>query len=153
MELWNALREIFGGISLTKFRSLTIKFDTYKKRLDHIMKKYLRDMSNMISELNDVSHMLTEEPKIQAVIHSLPNSWEHMRMHLTHLKNIRNFKDDAWHLELEEDRLVSVKVNAQVHYAQGRSSAGTSSNNNKYKNQGKGKAKRSKKKSKNIRRR
>ena len=28
IELWNALREIFGGVSLIKLRSLTIKFDT-----------------------------------------------------------------------------------------------------------------------------
>ena len=95
MELWNALREKFGGVSLTKLRSLTIKFDTYKKRPDHTMKKHLREMSNMISELNDAGHVLTEEQKIQAVIRSLPNSWEHMRMHLTHSKNIRNFEDAA----------------------------------------------------------
>ena len=134
MELWNILREKFGGVSLTKLRSLTIKFDTYRKRPDHTMKKHLREMSNMISELNDAGHVLTEEQKIQAVIRSLPNSWEHMRMHLTHSKNIRNFEDAARHLKLEEDRLASVKVNAQVHYAQGSSSAGISSNSNKRKN-------------------
>ena len=33
IELWNALREMFRGVSLTKLRSLTIKFDTYKKIL------------------------------------------------------------------------------------------------------------------------
>ena len=103
MELWNAFREKFGGVSLTKLCSLTIKFDTYKKRLDHTMKKHLREMSNMISELNNVGHVLTEEQKIQVVIRSLPNSWEHIRMHLTHSKNIRNFEDAARHLELEED--------------------------------------------------
>ena len=31
MDLWTSLKERFGGVSLTKFRSLTIKFDTYKK--------------------------------------------------------------------------------------------------------------------------
>ena len=134
MELWNALREKFGGVSLTKLRSLTIKFDTYKKRPDHTMKKHLREMSNMISELNDAGHVLTEEQKIQAVIRSLPNSWEHMRMHLTHSKNIRNFEDATRHLELEEDQLTSVKVNAQVYYAKGSSSARIISNNNKLKN-------------------
>ena len=50
--------------------------------------------------------------KIQAVIHYLSNSYEHMRMHLTHSKNIRNFEDVVRYLELEEDRLASVKVNA-----------------------------------------
>ena len=95
MELWNALREKFGGVSLTKLRSLTIKFDTYKKRSDHTMKKHLREMSNMISELNDADHMLTEEQKIQVVIRFLPNSWEYMMIYLTHSKNIRNFKNAA----------------------------------------------------------
>ena len=134
MELWNALREKFGGVALTKLRSLTIKFDIYKKRPDHTMKKHLKEMSNMISELNDAGHVLTKEQKIQAVIRSLPNNWEHMRMHLTHSKNIRNFEDATRYLELEEDRLTSVKDNAQVHYTQGSSSTGTTSNNNKRKN-------------------
>ena len=66
-------------------------------------------------------------------------------MHLTHSKNIRNFEDAARHLELKEDQLTLVKVNAQVNYAQGSSSAGTSFNSNKCKNQGKRKAKRPKK--------
>ena len=61
MELWNALREKFGGVSLTKLRSLTIKLDTYKKRPDHTIKKHIREMSNIISELNDAGHILTEE--------------------------------------------------------------------------------------------
>ena len=39
MDFWNALKERFGGVSLTKLRSLTIKFDTYKKRHDHTMKR------------------------------------------------------------------------------------------------------------------
>ena len=61
MELWNALREVFGGVSLSKLCSLTLKFDTYKKCPNYIMKKHLREMSNMISELNDTNHVLTEE--------------------------------------------------------------------------------------------
>ena len=49
---------------MTKLHSLTIKFDKYKKHPDHIMKKHLREMSNMISELNDAGHVLIEEQKI-----------------------------------------------------------------------------------------
>ena len=74
INLWIALKEKFGGVSLTKLRSLTIKFDTYKKHPDHTMKRHLREMSNMISVLNDAGHKLTEEQKIQAVIRFLPNN-------------------------------------------------------------------------------
>ena len=55
-------------MSITKLRSLTIKFDTYKKRPERNMKKHLRQMSNMISELKDVGHTLTDEQQVQAVI-------------------------------------------------------------------------------------
>ena len=73
MDLWNALKERIGGVSLTKLRSLTIKFDTYKKRHDHTMKRHLREMSNMIHELNEAGHKLTDKKKIQVVIRSLSN--------------------------------------------------------------------------------
>ena len=60
-DMWSALFERFGGTSITKLRSLTIKFDAYKKRLENNMKKHLRQMSNMISELKDAGHTLTDE--------------------------------------------------------------------------------------------
>ena len=139
MNLWIALKEKFGGVSLTKLRSLTIKFDTYKKHPDHTIKRHLREMSNMISELNDAGHKLTEEQKIQAVIRSLPNNWEHMRMHLTHSVNVKTFQDAVRHLELEEDRLLSIKVNTEVH-ATSSKSAGNSSNKKRKCYKGKGKS-------------
>ncbi|WCJ29450.1 Retrovirus-related Pol polyprotein from transposon TNT 1-94 [Euphorbia peplus] len=120
--LWDSLQEKFGGVSLTRLRSLTIKFDTYKKRHDHTMKKHLREMQNMISELSEAGHVLTEEQKVQAVIRSLPNSWEHMKMHLTHIEGVTTFDVVVRHLELEEDRLASIKVNAEAHYVGSNSS-------------------------------
>ena len=63
---------MFGGTSINKLRPLTIKFDTYKKRLEHNMEKYLRQMLNMISELKDADHTLTNEQQVQAMICSLP---------------------------------------------------------------------------------
>ena len=67
------------------------------------MKQHLRKMSNMIIELKDAGHILTDEQQVQAVIHSLPQSWEHMKVYLTHNENIKTFKDTMRHLELEED--------------------------------------------------
>ena len=39
-------------------------------------------MSNMISELRAAGHEMTDEQQVQAVIHSFPNNWEHMRLTL-----------------------------------------------------------------------
>ena len=72
--MWFTLSKRFAGMSITKIRSLTIQFDTYKKRYEHNMKKHLRQMSNMISEHKEVGHTLTDEQQVQAVICSLPQS-------------------------------------------------------------------------------
>ena len=71
-DMWSAFSKRFGGTSITKLRSLTFKFDTYNKCPKHNMKKHLREMSNMICELKDASHTLTDEQQVQAVICSLP---------------------------------------------------------------------------------
>ena len=60
-DMWSAFFERFGGTSITKLRPLTIKFDTYKKHPENNMKKHLRQISNMISELKDAGHTLTDE--------------------------------------------------------------------------------------------
>ncbi|EPS62306.1 hypothetical protein M569_12485 [Genlisea aurea] len=132
-DLWDALRDKFGVMSVSKLRSLTIKFDTYQKRPEHDMRRHLREMSLMMSELHNAGHQLTEEQKIQAVIRSLPNSWEHMKMHLTHSENVRTFDDVSRHLELEEDRLRAIKINSEVHMARSNSRRMSSSRNGKNK--------------------
>ena len=66
-------------------------------------------MSNMINELRAVGHEMTDKQQVQVVIHSLPSSWEHMRVNLTHNDNIKTFDDVARHVELEKDRLLTEK--------------------------------------------
>ncbi|KAF5799909.1 hypothetical protein HanRHA438_Chr07g0318991 [Helianthus annuus] len=73
-DMWSALANKFGATSITKLRSLTIKFDQYIKKPDHTMKKHLREMSNMISDLKNAGHILTDEQQVQEVIRSLPQS-------------------------------------------------------------------------------
>ena len=73
----------YGGTSTTRLNQLTFKFDGYKKRQNHTMRQHLTVMSNMISELRVVGHEMTDEQQVQAVIRSLPSSWEHMRVNLT----------------------------------------------------------------------
>ena len=74
-EMWEALKLKFSGTSITKLRKLIIKFDTHKKCLNHNMRQYLREMSNMISELNEAGHTLTDEQQAPNVIRSLPHNW------------------------------------------------------------------------------
>ncbi|XP_028768008.1 tetraketide alpha-pyrone reductase 1-like [Neltuma alba] len=77
--MWIALKDKFGGTSTTKLRRLTIKFDTYKLKPNNPMKQHLREMANMIRELKEAGHVLSDEQQVQAVIRSLPASWEHMK--------------------------------------------------------------------------
>lgn len=124
MDIWSKLAEKFGTISVSKLRSLTIKFDSYKKRPEHSMGKHLRQMANLISELKDAGHVLTDEQQVQAVIRSLPQGWDPLKMNLIHNETIQTLSDVSKHLELEEERLESAKPNAEVHMVQASSPQG-----------------------------
>jgi len=101
-NLWEDIKIKLGTTSVTRLRSLIIKFDTYKKCLDVPMKSHLRQMPNMINELADTGHVLTDEQQVQAVIHSLPYSWDHLKITLTHNEYIRTFEGLRQHLDLKE---------------------------------------------------
>ena len=60
-EMWEALKLKFGGTSVTKLRKLIIKFDTYKKCPNHNMRQHLREISNIISELNEAGDTLIDK--------------------------------------------------------------------------------------------
>ena len=64
----------YGGTSTTRLRQLTLKFDGYNKRQNHIMRQHLTVMSNMINELRVVGHEMIDEQQVQDVINSLPNN-------------------------------------------------------------------------------
>lgn len=59
-DMWSALKDEFDHTSVTKLRTLTIKFDPYKKCLDHTMSKNLLHMSNMVNELKNIGNMFTK---------------------------------------------------------------------------------------------
>ena len=107
--VWDAVKVQYGGTSTTKLRQLTLKFDGYKKRQNQTMRQHLTVMSNMISELRAAGHDMTDEQQVQAVIRSLPSSWEHIRVNLTHNDNIKTFDDVARHVELEKDHFLVEK--------------------------------------------
>ena len=115
MAVWNAVKIQFGGTSTTRLRQLTLKFDAYKKQLNHTMRQHLTVMSNMISEPKGAGHELTDERQVQAVIRSLPNAWEHLRINLTHNDNIKTFDDVARHVDLEEDHLLADKSSGHAY--------------------------------------
>ena len=73
------------------------------------MSRHLTVMSNMINELKDDGHEMTNAQKVQVVICSLPSNWEYVHANLTYNDNIKIFDDVAHHVKLEEDRLHACK--------------------------------------------
>ncbi|XP_028782022.1 TMV resistance protein N-like [Neltuma alba] len=66
-------------------------------------------MQNLIRELKEVGGTLFDEQQIQAVMRSLPASWDTMKHTITHNESIKTFADVARHLQLEDDRMETVK--------------------------------------------
>uniref|UniRef100_M1DXY9 Uncharacterized protein n=1 Tax=Solanum tuberosum TaxID=4113 RepID=M1DXY9_SOLTU len=124
--MWAYLRGTYGGMSVTRLRHLTIKFDTYKKCHDQNIKQHLRVMSNMIAQLKSAGHVLSDEQQVQTVIRSLPNTWKHLKVNLTHNDNIKTFSDVARHVELEDECISVAKAasNAFVADSSGTKSSG-----------------------------
>ena len=114
-EMWEALKEKYGGLLATKLRELVMKFGNYKMRLNHTMKQHLREMKRMIRELKIFGHVLTNEQQVETVIKSLPKSWDHMVVNMTHNESVKTFDDIVRHLELEVGRLVVARPNEQAY--------------------------------------
>jgi phage pi2 protein 07 len=112
-DMWIALKAKFGGTTVTRLRALTLKFNTFKIQRGDSMQEHLRKMLAMVCELKAAGNNLTDEQQIQAVIRSLPDLWEQMKLNMTHNESIQTLEDLSRHLELEAERRV----------AQGQSSA------------------------------
>ena len=117
-DMWKALKLRYEGTSATILHGLTMKFDSYKMHSEHMMKQHLRAMSSMIRKLKSAGNNLTDKQQVQAVIRSLPSSWETMCQNLTHNENIKTFDDVTHHLELEAKRLEAAKPISSVHMAE-----------------------------------
>jgi hypothetical protein len=105
-DMWIALKEKFGGTTVTRLRTLTLKFDTFRMQCGDSMQEHLRKMSVMVRELKAVGNNLTDEQQIQVVIRSLPVSWEQMKLNMTHNESIQMLEDLSRHLELEAEHRV-----------------------------------------------
>lgn len=66
------------------------------------MRKHLRLMANLVNDLKIDGHVLIDK-RLQAIIHSLPESWEHMKVQMTHNKSIVTFNEIVRHLEVKEE--------------------------------------------------
>ncbi|GAV85452.1 UBN2_2 domain-containing protein [Cephalotus follicularis] len=73
-EMWDQLRFDFGGTSVTRLRSLVLKFEMYKKDPKNSMTEHLRIMSAVIRDLKNAEVALSDEQQVQVVIRSLPDS-------------------------------------------------------------------------------
>lgn len=65
-------------------------------------------MRNLIRGFKTVGYVLSNK-QVQAVICSLPHSWEHMKVNLIHNEIIITFDDISFHLELEDECLEAAK--------------------------------------------
>ncbi|GAV61396.1 UBN2_2 domain-containing protein [Cephalotus follicularis] len=111
-EMWDQLMFDFGGTSVTRLRSLVLKFEMYKKDPKNSMTEHLRIMSAMIRDLKNAENALSDEQQVQTVIRSLPDSWVSMRQILTHNENIKNFADVSRHVELEAESEEATRATA-----------------------------------------
>jgi len=75
-------------------------------------------MAFMIRELKVAENNLSDEQQVQAGICSLPDTWEQMRLNMTHNENIKTFDDFLLHLELETECLEAVKANGSSYTTQ-----------------------------------
>ena len=107
MAMWEQLKFTFGGTSITRLRSLVLKFETHRKDPKVSMIEHLKGMSSIIRDLNAARHIPTDEQQVQVVIRPLLDSWLHMKKILTHSEKIKFFKDISRHVELEADRIVA----------------------------------------------
>ncbi|GAV60284.1 UBN2_3 domain-containing protein [Cephalotus follicularis] len=60
-EIWDQLLFDFGGTSVTRLRSLVLKFEMYKKKPKNSMTEHLRIMSAMIRVLKNAENALSDE--------------------------------------------------------------------------------------------
>ena len=117
-EVWQDLKEKNGRLLATKLRELVMKFRNYKIWPNHIMKQHLKKMKRMIRELKTFEHVFTNEQQVEVVIKSLPKSYEHMMVNMTHDKSVKTFDDIVCHFELEVKWLMVAKPNEQTHVAE-----------------------------------
>ena len=61
MAMWEQLKFTFGGTSITRLKSLVLKFETHCKDPKVSMTEHLRGMSSMIRDLNVAGHILSDE--------------------------------------------------------------------------------------------
>ena len=52
------------------------------------MKQHLKEMKRMIRELKTSGHVFTDEQQVKTIIRSLPKSWEHMMVNITHNERV-----------------------------------------------------------------
>ncbi|KAK2969192.1 hypothetical protein RJ640_024523, partial [Escallonia rubra] len=69
------------------------------KMVDH-----LRKMSAMIHDLKAACNNFSDEQQILAVLRSLLDSWDQIKLTMTHNESIKTFARLSHHLELEEER-------------------------------------------------
>lgn len=87
---------------MTRFRQLTIKFDTYKKPPNHNIIHLVETMSTMIRKLKSTNHT-------QVLICYLFDNQQELKFNLTYNGSIQTFANITCHVELEDKRYGTAK--------------------------------------------
>ncbi|OMP00245.1 Zinc finger, CCHC-type [Corchorus olitorius] len=104
-------------------------YNIWHRKVQYILEEqeqHLQEMSNMMRELKIARHVLNDQQQVQVVVRSLPRGWEYMNAMLTHNDSIKTFADVQRHLELEEKRLMAMRIHPEVNMAQSSKRSGSS---------------------------
>ena len=100
--MWIALKAKFGGTTVTWLRAgIEIWYLKGVAWWFHVRASEENDL-----QVEAARNNLTNEQKIEAMIHSFPNSWEKMKLNMTHNERIQKLKDLSCNLELKAERRV-----------------------------------------------
>ncbi|GAV77027.1 UBN2_2 domain-containing protein [Cephalotus follicularis] len=111
-EMRDRLRFNFMGSSVTRLRSLVLKFEMYKQEPNYSITEHMRIIYAVITDLKNGGNALFDEQQVQAAIRSLHDSWINVRQILTNNENIKNFADVCHHVKLEAEREEAICVTA-----------------------------------------
>ena len=112
--MWQALKEKYGGLLATKLRDLVMKFVNYKILLNHTNETTSQGDEKEWRGLKTSGHVFTDEQQVETVIKSLPKSWEHMKVNMTHNESVKTFNSIVCHLELEVKWLMVANEQAYI---------------------------------------
>lgn len=105
--MWDALHKLFDKTPATPLWSLTLQFKSYKMAPNIKMVEHLCKMSKMIRNFKAAGNNLTNVQQVLAMLRSLLEYWESIKIMITHNDTMKTFSHLNHHLELEGERYIT----------------------------------------------